>query len=251
MATSSFEHAIVAKSRLISRIEDRRAAAVAGIRRIQNALIKVHLAASGYNDMKFKGYMAFQGVPAMNCRLGMRGTRSWSESGLSVKSFRLRSLRSCARDLAALPIASVWDYQCRRGFCEMSRCAANLHRVPTNSEEEEAFHRTAGRGVRVIPGSGQSGDEILVIGDGPTRHLCAQVLARTERKGPRWANMKIRNCSKTGVSTALLTTGNRAYTLLRSKPPAASGWSWRERRAPRHSGSQEHIAGLISRLAPI
>jgi threonine dehydrogenase-like Zn-dependent dehydrogenase len=178
------------------------------------ALVRVRLAGICSTDLQiFKGYMNFRGVPGHEFvgevaegPADLQGKRVVGEI-----NFACRNCEMCARDLGRhCPNRKVMGiFGADGSFAEyVAVPAANLRIVPKNvSDEEAVFTEPLAAAFEILDQIQlDSGDDVLVMGDGKLGILCAQVLKLTGARvtvlgkhGEKLALVK-----KTGVRTILL-----------------------------------------------
>lgn len=148
------------------------------------ALVRVHLAGICSTDLQiFKGYMGFTGVPGHE----FVGTITDGPQNLYGKrvvgeiNFGCGECDYCRRKLSRhCPTRRVMGILKADGaFAEFVAVPlTNLHAVPdTISDEEAVFTEPLAAAFEIVEQVQiQSGDEVLVVGDGKLGNLCAQVL---------------------------------------------------------------------------
>ena len=149
--------------------------------------VRVHLAGICSTDLQiFKGYMGFTGVPGHE----FVGTVQDAPGNLCGKrvvgeiNFGCEACEYCRRGLTRhCPNRRVMGILNADGaFAEFVRVpAANLHTVPdTILDEEAVFTEPLAAAFEILEQVRiESGDRVLVLGDGKLGNLCAQVLSLT------------------------------------------------------------------------
>jgi threonine dehydrogenase-like Zn-dependent dehydrogenase len=180
----------------------------------KKALVRVHLAGICSTDLQILiGYMNFIGVPGHEFVGSVSdGPKEWlGKRVVGEINFGCGSCELCARDLSRhCPDRNVMGILNADGaFAEyVAVPVENLHPVPGNVNDEQAvFTEPLAAAFEILRQIQiNTGDEILILGDGKLGNLCAQVLrlpgAKVTAVGKHEANLKLIRLA--GVRTIFL-----------------------------------------------
>ncbi|HEX6436712.1 MAG TPA: alcohol dehydrogenase catalytic domain-containing protein [Candidatus Binatia bacterium] len=180
----------------------------------ETAIVKVHLAGICSTDLQiFKGYLNFRGVPGHEFVGSVQhGPEKWlGKRVVGEINFGCGHCECCARDLTRhCPNRTVMGILNADGaFAEaVAVRLENLHLVPDSVNDEQAvFTEPLAAAFEILQQIQiNTGDEILVLGDGKLGNLCAQVLRLTGAKlialGKHQDKLEL--IRRTGVRTMLL-----------------------------------------------
>ncbi len=180
----------------------------------KNALVKVHLAGVCSTDLQIlQGYMKFRGVPGHEFVGSVsEGPEEWlGKRVVGEINFGCGGCEFCSRDLSRhchdRTVMGILNAD--GAFAEyVAVPVENLHLVPTPvSDEQAVFTEPLAAAFEIVRQIQiNTGDEILILGDGKLGNLCAQVLRLTGAKVTALGKHedKLKLIKRTGVRTVLL-----------------------------------------------